>query len=317
MYEIVLKPAEPTINGRLLVPLIDLYLEEKARRLEAETIVNYTFLLDRFCDWWQTVGPAHNWVLSPSLLLDYNEWLKSYRTKYGDALTVQGQFDSLRRLRQVFAHSHRKHRIPVDISNWVELPDLPAKAPQVFPANTVPRLLAACEHSPFPVRDKAIIAFLAGTGARLRESAYLEIRDVQFDADHSGTALLRRTKGDKPRLTAFGIAAGTLLLDWLDQHGRLSGTLFAVGPRGIYNAVRNACIQAGLQEVVKSPHDLRSLFITYWNSVQPGEGYSLLCSRQVGHSTYAVTEMYSRNAIEDIRKHYVSPLDYLLDKQKA
>ena len=316
MYEINLTPPEPTVNGRLLAPLVDLYLQERAKKLDPQTIVNYYFLLDRFVAWWASVGPAADWVLSPSRLTAYNDWLTTYTTKYGDTLSVQGQRDSLRRLRQVFAWAYRKHYIPADISGWIEIPSAPARPPQAFPANTVQRLLTACDHSHDPVRDRAIIAFLAGTGARLRETAYLEIKDVQIDADHSGIALMRTTKLDKPRYVAFGRVTGDYLIAWLDQHGRLSGTLFAVGPKGIYEAVRNASQRAGLREIVKGPHDLRRLFITHWTATRPGPGYNLLLSRQVGHSSYAVTETYAKNTIEDIRKHYVSPLDSLTGQTK-
>ena len=318
MYEISLKPPEPTINGKLLVPLIDLYIQQKAKKLKPETMVNYGFLLDRFCEWWQEIGPLHDWVLSPSLLSDYNEWLKTYKTKYGDDLSVQGQRDSLRRLRQVFAWAYKHYKIPADISGWVDVPAPPPRPPKSFPVAIVEKLLRACDLSHDPVRDKAIIAFFVGTGARLRETAYLEIEDVTFDADHSGTAFLhRKTKFGKSREVAFGPITGQYLIDWLEQHGRLSGTLFAVGPMGIYRAVREASERAGTRDVIKGPHDLRRLFTTYWTAAQPGQGYGLLLSRQLGHESYSTTEIYARNTIEDIRRHYVSPLDPPLDKKRG
>jgi integrase/recombinase XerD len=175
----------------------------------------------------------------------------------------------------------------------------------------------ACDLSSKPVRDKAIIAFLAGTGARLRETANILVKDVQIDANHSGLALLRETKLDKPRFVAFGSATGNYLVDWLNYNDWQAGRLFAVGPKGIYSAVRSASERAGTRETIKGPHDLRRLFITHWTSQRPGRGYDLILSRQVGHSSYTVTETYARNAIEDIRRYYVSPLDFLTDKQKS
>lgn len=94
MYEISLEPPEPTINGKLLVPLIDLYVQQKAKKLKPETMVNYGFLLDRFCEWWQDVGPLHDWVLSPSLLSDYNEWLKTYNLIFAGKRANRGHFYS-------------------------------------------------------------------------------------------------------------------------------------------------------------------------------------------------------------------------------
>lgn len=309
MIEINLQPDDVVVNGRHLHELIRLYLDDRRPRVKTVTIVGYSFCLKVFGEWWAEVGPQREWALTRTTLADYGQWLQhERRTRWGKPLEIQGCIDNLRRLRQLLIWAHRGHYLPIDISSWVVLPTKPRQPKPPIPAGVLPAMMEAADLTPFPQRNRALIAFIAGTGCRLHEVANIQVSDLTVDADSSGTAYVRHAKAGRSRYVAFNRVTGRYLCDYLDLVDWPPGPLFGMGDKGIYYVVSRAADAAAVRHIIRGPHDLRRLFITHWTTQQPGSGYALLLSRQVGHSSYAVTEMYARLGIEDIRAHFVSPL---------
>lgn len=122
--------------------------------------------------------------------------------------------------------------------------------------------------------------------------------------------ILAVAAGQKPRWVAFDQATGRYLVRWLDLAGWPTGdrTVFSLGNQGIYRTVSGVAQVAGLGHLIQGTHDLRRLFVTYWNSMQSGEGYAILLQRQVGHSSLAMTGLYDLRGVEEIRQAFVSPV---------
>jgi len=308
MYNIDLSPSEPAIQARSLPDLVAVYLSVQRTQTSRVTVDGYRNHLRRFDQWWGVAGPGVGFVLTPSLLSEYGDWLlDDYLTSRGEPLTAQGQFDSLRRLRQCFHWAYTARMTPVDLGQWVALPAKPVKVRRPVSLDVLARLLAACDLAYQPARARAIISFLAGTGCRRMECAGLLAHDVQLDADGSGVAWLGIAKGG-PRWVAFDAHTGFFLRVWLDLSGWPAGPAFGLGIQGIYRTVTDAAEAAGLEDAIQGPHDLRRLFVTTWNRMQPGDGYAILLQRQVGHKSMAMTSLYDQRGLDDIRSALVSPV---------
>lgn len=83
-------------------------------------------------------------------------------------------------------------------------------------------------------RDRAMILLLAESGMRRMELRGLDISDVDIK---NRQAVIRRGKGSKPRIVAFGTQAAQALLRWervhpLIRHGLDDGPLFCVASSG-------------------------------------------------------------------------------------
>lgn len=154
-------------------------------------------------------------------------------------------------------------------------------SPPAVPLNSVPvlsdedlaRLLKACEGADFTSRrDMAIIRLFISTGMRRAELAALTEEDV----DPKGrTVIIRRGKGDKPRVVSIGARAANILDRYLrarrahryaklvirDSRGEPIGHPLWLGPRGamtdsgIFQVVQSRGEQAGLGKI--HPHQFR------------------------------------------------------------
>ncbi len=308
MFDINLMPAEPEINGVHLVRLIHIYLAYCAQHTTAATVEGYTRHLRRFVRWWEAVGPSHEWICSPSVLAEYDDYLGDTITGRGDPLSAQGHFDSLRRLRQALHWAYTTQRTPVDMGQWIDLPEKPTKQRHPLPLWALGKLLDGCNLVYEPQRSRAIIAFLAGTGCRRMECANLMADNIRMDADGSGQAYLAVAK-TRPRWVVFDRATGRYLVEWLDLEGWPVGKpAFGLGNQGIYRTVSGVAEAVGLGHLIQGPHDLRRLFVTHWNTMQSGEGYAILLQRQVGHRSLDMTGLYDLRGVEQIRQAFVSPV---------
>lgn len=313
MLDIDLMPDEPQINGTQLTQLLAVYLDDCARRVSAATLPGYARHLSYFVEWWEVAGPDYDWICSPSALAEYDDHLVEYITKRGHPLSDQGRFDALRRLRQALHWAYLTQRTPVDVGNWLNLPEKPTKQRNPLPIWALAKLLDACDLIHNPDRSRAIIAFLAGTGCRRGECAGLLVDNIRMDADHSGSAWIvggKVTKrGDSSRWVAFDHVTGGHLVRWLDSTGWPAGkTVFDLSGQQVYKTVVHAAEAAGLDHMLQGPHDLRRLFVTHWNTVQSGDGYAILLQRQVGHNDIRMTERYDLRGIDQIRRSFASPM---------
>lgn len=327
---IKLNPNQPTLDARSFEQLCELFLEDCRVRLGVKTSNGYEEKLSYVREWWTIKGPSYNWTMSETILQDFAHWLCEQSSRYGKPLAYHTRKDAHRRLRQVFLWAWKKGYVAHDYSNWVPVAQGSAPLRKAPPLDCLRRLIDAATYSAYPVRDRAILAVLLGTGVRRAECAGINIEDVQIDADGSGviTVKAKKVKGREvhARLVAFDAATGVYIRahvdDMLSYPEITAGPLFLssrydqvqLHPIGIYKVIKKLINLAGLGDQVQGPHDLRRYFATYYSRNRRGESHGQLLSKQLGHSTYRMTAHYSLQDIEDVREAAFSIFALLEEK---
>ena len=120
---------------------------------------------------------------------------------------------------------------------------------------------------------------------------------------------------------AFDAVTGKQLAVYLDATGLRSGALWQ-GQKGplttqtVYRIVKRCIREAGLEDALKGPHDLRRAFATLLvraarDDLIDGD----LIRRQMGHTSYRMTSHYSLLDVEDIRDSLRSPMAMLVERK--
>lgn len=328
LHEIDLSPRTPRLHARLLSELIDLYLRDVGRKAQTETVRGYRAKLRHVVEWWSVAGPAGGWTLGGDELAALNVHLTTLVSERGEPLSYNTRNDVLRRLRQCLRWAYEKRYVTVDLSD--EVPPAHGAPPLRHPVEleALAKLLAAARRGAAAGRDVALIALLAGTGIRCEECAALRVHDVTLYADGSGYAVLAKVvKLDKPRIVGIDAATGVQVRPWLDSlsaasplfPSRNGGGMRALSPAGVYKLVVRLAELAGVREQVQGPHDLRRMFATLWMRRLPGAGYGELLQRQLGHASFATTQRYSLQDVDQVlqvmRQEACSPMAQLAESR--
>lgn len=318
VVDIDLAPTAPALNARRIADLVERFVLDVGRRRQNQTANGYRSKLNYFLDWWSIAGPQRDYLLSAADLADYARHIDN------SGLSYHTRNDALRRLRQMFRWAFLHGYVSIDLS--ADVPAASGSAPTKLPVEleTLAALLSAAAESEDSIRNSAIVAMLAGTGARCEEVAAMQVERLTMYADGSGYVDLTRTKNDKPRIVAFDSATGEYIRKWLDTLDRRRGPLFpsrtggrqvALTPSGIYKIVVGLAETAGVREQVRGPHDLRRMFATLWTRKLRGEGNGQLLQKQLGHASWATTQQYALqdygDVIDVVRSAQVSPLAQL------
>ncbi|MFI5837788.1 tyrosine recombinase [Micromonospora sp. NPDC051300] len=203
----------------------------------------------------------------------------------------------------------------------VRPPTPPRRLPRALPVDAVLRLLAAAaptettgDAAPRALRDRALLEFLYGTGARISETVGAAVDDLDLDA---GTVLLRG-KGGRTRLVPVGGYAADAVRAWLVRGrpallaaGRGTPALFVNargGPltrQGAWGVLRAAAGRAGLPvdgpEAV-SPHTLRHSYATH---LLDGGADVRVVQELLGHASVTTTQVYTLVTVDRLREVYV------------
>ncbi|MEX0699849.1 MAG: tyrosine-type recombinase/integrase, partial [Acidimicrobiia bacterium] len=153
-------------------------------------------------------------------------------------------------------------------------------------------------------RDRALLEFLYGTGARVSEAVGLALAEL----DLTDRTVILTGKGDRQRLVPLGGAAVTAIGDWLPDRLRLSAlarrptstdrdSVFlnlrggALSRQSAFRLVRSHAARVGIDPSTVSPHTLRHSAATHM--VEAGAD---LRSVQVllGHAKISTTQVYTR-----------------------
>ncbi len=203
--------------------------------------------------------------------------------------------------------------------------DLPSTSvadllPKALSEEETGRLLGAVVGTgPLVLRDRALLEFLYGTGARVGEVVGLNLGDVAEAVESSALALVRVLgKGDKERLVPLGSMARAALADWLSGQGRPlvvpkrwrrrsdaeAVFLNARGGRltrvGVFGVVKKYAARVGLEAKV-SPHVLRHSCATHMLS----RGADVRVVQELlGHASIATTQRYTKVSPEHLRRAY-------------
>lgn len=204
--------------------------------------------------------------------------------------------------------------VGVDVTDDVPPPQVPLRLPKALPLDAVERLLAAAESDePMALRDRALLEFLYGTGARVSEAVALDVDDV----DREDRTVILDGKGGKQRLVPVGSYACRAIDDYLVRvrpqltrkaKSGNAGALFlnARGGRltrqGAWTVLGAVAERAGLAGRV-SPHTLRHSFATH---LLDGGADIRTVQELLGHSSATTTQIYTRVTVDRLREVYAT-----------
>lgn len=192
---------------------------------------------------------------------------------------------------------------------------VPSGIPHPLTREEVARLIdAAAGEEPQALRDRALLEFLYGTGARISEACGLSLADL--DREHRVVRLFG--KGAKERIVPFGRRAAQALEEWLER-GRPHYEPDRWARRGDQEAVFLSSRGARLSRqsawlVVKrhgdlvgvgdriSPHVLRHSCATH---MLEGGADLRIVQEMLGHASISTTQVYTRVSQERLWQVYL------------
>ena len=220
-----------------------------------------------------------------------------------------------------------------DVASQVRPPTPPRRLPRAIGVAEVERLIAATgagdgPGDPRPLRDRALLELLYGTGARISEAVGLDVDDLGIAdrADGPGgpggpdgpPATLRLSgKGGKQRI----VPVGRYAREALDAYLVRARPTLAAGPRrarpspavflnarggrltrqGAWGILKAAAERAGLAGI--SPHTLRHSFATH---LLDGGADVRVVQELLGHASVTTTQVYTLVTVDKLREVYAS-----------
>jgi len=208
-----------------------------------------------------------------------------------------------------------------DPAREVAPPMPPRRLPKAIALDEVERLLDAAgpgpdapAAEPRQLRDRALLEFLYGTGARISEATGLDVDELQLDAD---PVVRLEGKGGKHRVVPVGSYAVRALEAYLtrarpalaagSRRAPVSPAVFlnARGGRltrqGAWAVLHAAAGRAGLPDV--SPHTLRHSFATH---LLDGGADIRVVQELLGHASVTTTQVYTLVTVDKLREVYAA-----------
>ncbi|HEY6313687.1 MAG TPA: site-specific tyrosine recombinase XerD [Streptosporangiaceae bacterium] len=283
------------------------------RGLAANTVEAYRRDLRRYSSALAGQGKAR---LGDVTSADVAEFLASLRE--GDAehegLAVSSAARTVIAVRGLHAFAVARGLAEADPAREVAPPTPPKRLPKAITLAEVERLLAVPGDDPRALRDRALLEFLYGTGARISEATGLDVDELRLDDD---PVVRLAGKGGKQRVVPVGSYAVRALEAYLVRarpalaaaSRRVSVTpavfLNARGGRltrqGAWGILHAAAERARLAEV--SPHTLRHSFATH---MLDGGADIRVVQELLGHASVATTQIYTLITVDRLREVYAS-----------
>lgn len=205
-----------------------------------------------------------------------------------------------------------------DAARAVRPPSQPRHLPKAIAVDEVARLLdaAGLGDGPVPLRDRALLELLYGTGARISEAVGLDVDDVDPTPGRAAVRLFG--KGSKERVVPLGSFALEALEAYLVRGrpalaaaGRGNAAVF-LNTRGDrlsrqsgWAVLRTAAGRAGLADgstAHLSPHTLRHSFATHL--LQGGADVRVV-QELLGHASVTTTQVYTLVTPDTLREVYL------------
>ncbi|AZI59398.1 site-specific tyrosine recombinase XerD [Nakamurella antarctica] len=290
------------------------YLDHLAveRGMAQNTLVSYRRDLERYIQYLTAAGVSEPAEVSPAMVAQFLAGLRA-----GDDGRVPLAASSAARAVVAARGWHKflamEGVVALDASRDVHPPSPAKRLPKALPVHEITALIdSVIGDEPRQLRDRAILEFLYGTGARISEVIGLDIGDV--DLDQQSAKL--RGKGSKERYVPVGSYAKAALAAYvvrgrpalLAAGGRSNHAVFlnARGGRltrqAAWTILRSAAERSGVVSRV-SPHTMRHSFATHLL-----EGGADIRSVQelLGHASVTTTQVYTLVTIEALREVYAT-----------
>lgn len=291
------------------------------RGLSANTLASYRRDLDRYLATLAAAGVADLAAVDPGLVESHLARLRAGEDGH-PPLAASSAARAASAVRGLHRFAVREGLAGADPSRDVRPPTPPRRLPRALPVDDVVRLLetagpvaATGDGAPLALRDRALLEFLYGTGARISEAIGAAVDDLD---PAEGTALLRG-KGGRTRLVPIGGYAVEALRAYLVRArpalaaaGRGTPAVFlnarggALSRQGAWTILRRAAQRAGLPvdgPQAVSPHTLRHSYATH---LLDGGADVRVVQELLGHASVTTTQVYTLVTVERLREVYAT-----------
>ena len=293
------------------------------RGLAASTVESYRRDLRRYAATLASRGKTRLADVTPA---DVAEFLASLRE--GDAehaaLAVSSSARAVIAVRGLHAFAAAQGLADTDPAREVPPPSPPRRLPKAITLDAVERLLDAAGPGPDDpsadprlLRDRALLEFLYGTGARISEATGLDVDELQLGADpvvrligkggkhrvvpvgrYAARSLEAYLVRARPGLAAASRRASAVPAVFLNARG---GRLTRQGAWGVLHA---AAGRARLDpETGVSPHTLRHSFATH---MLDGGADIRVVQELLGHASVTTTQVYTLITVDRLREVYAA-----------
>ena len=287
------------------------------RGLAGNTVQSYQRDLRRYAGFLAARGQSE---LADVTAVDVAEFRGALRS--GDAdhppLAVSSVGRAVVAVRGLHAFAVREGMTGQDPAHEV-VPPAPAKRlPKAVSVDAVERILDAAgsaeDPDPRVLRDRALLEFLYGTGARISEATGLDVDDLDHLA--RDPAVLLTGKGSKQRYVPVGRYAVKALDAYLVRGrpalaagaGRKASPAVFLNTRGgrltrqgAWGILRDAADRGGSTGV--SPHTLRHSFATH---LLDGGADIRVVQELLGHASVTTTQVYTLVTVDKLREVYAA-----------
>jgi site-specific recombinase XerD len=308
--------------GQTVSEAVHGYLEHLVveRGLAGNTVESYRRDLHRYESSLAGRGKAR---LGDVTSADVAEFLASLRE--GDAehqaLAISSAARAVIAVRGLHAFAAAQGLAETDPARDVPPPTPPRRLPKAITVTEVEHLLDASGPGPDDLsadprllRDRALLEFLYGTGARISEATGLDVDELHLDTD---PVVRLAGKGGKHRVVPVGSYAVRALQAYLvrarpalaaaSRRVSVSPAVFlnARGGRltrqGAWGVLHAAAERARLPDV--SPHTLRHSFATH---MLDGGADIRVVQELLGHASVATTQIYTLITVDRLREVYAT-----------
>ncbi|MEI2786246.1 MAG: site-specific tyrosine recombinase XerD [Candidatus Nanopelagicales bacterium] len=270
--------------------------------LSSNTVAAYGRDLGRFTQFLQAREVDRLDQVSPAMLGDFVTVLSEDL----GASSVRRVISSVRGL---FRYAGAEGWIVVDPTDELNSPNVPLKLPKALSVGDCVAMVESCDAATvLGVRDRALLEFLYGSGARISEAVGLTPDALDFE-DRS---VLLRGKGGKQRRVPIGSYAIAALEAYLVR-SRPALAVRSPVPRQVFLNARGGVLsrqsawgivsaaagRAGVVDV--SPHTLRHSFATH---LLEGGADVRVVQELLGHASVTTTQIYTHVTIDRLREVY-------------
>jgi integrase/recombinase XerD len=280
------------------------------RGLSRNTLAAYRRDLDRYAGALAAAGIDD---LAAVTAADLTEHLARLRES---GLSSASAARAISAVRGLHRFAVREGLVAADVAHQVKPPAPPKRLPKALDVDQVTRLLAVPGDSPLGLRDKALLEFLYGTGARISEAVGAAVDDL--DLDDPPTATLHG-KGGRSRLVPIGGYARAALHAYLvrARPGLAAGgkgtPIVFLNARGgplsrqsAWAILRRAAEAAALPidgPHAVSPHTLRHSYATH---LLDGGADVRVVQELLGHASVTTTQVYTLVTVDRLREVYAT-----------
>jgi integrase/recombinase XerD len=285
------------------------------RGLSANTLSSYRRDLDRYLATLAAAGVGELREATPSVVAGHVAVLRAGDEEH-PPLSAASAARAASAVRGLHRFAVREGLAAADVSREVRPPKLSRRLPKALDVTEVTRLIEAVSGgSPLELRDRALLEFLYGTGARISEAVGAAIDDLDL-AD--GSAVLHG-KGGRTRLVPLGGYAVSALDAYLVRGrpalvvaGRGSPAVFlnargsALSRQSAWTVLHRAAGAAGLPVEgprAVSPHTLRHSYATH---LLDGGADVRVVQELLGHASVSTTQVYTLVTVERLREVYAT-----------